>query len=98
MDTETKEIISESDSLRLMTEHKGWGIARAKLLEKITSLQTTAGLNLTDPQQLLIDVKANTLAALILIEWLKQDIEGTIAQAETNKDLTPIDKTYIIRQ
>lgn len=98
MDKETQEVISDQELLKQLTEHGGWGIARGLLVEKILTLQSIAGFELTDPQQLMIDIKANKLAAEILFSWLKEDIEGSVSQLEANNKLTLIDKPYIIRE
>jgi hypothetical protein len=98
MDNETKEILTEQQKLKLLTEHEGWGIARTILTNKILDLQMIGGIDKSSPENALIDLKAKELAVHILYSFLKDDIEGTVSQFNNNNSLTLNEKTYIIRE
>lgn len=97
MDNETKKIISDGEKLKLMTEHEGWGVARSLLSAKILDLQMIGDIVDLDPQAMAIQAKAKRLAAEILYNFLKQDIEGTVEQLNNNNPLPPKKEDYIVR-
>ncbi len=98
MDKDTQNVMTDGERLRLLCQHEGWDVARKKLIEKITQLQTTIGLKMTDPQQMFIEVQARTLAAEMLFDWFKNDIEGTAEQHINNASLSKKPDGYILRE
>lgn len=98
MDTETKQVLSEGEELKAMTESKGWTIARQKIADKIMDLQFIANVDDSDATKALIDMKARKYAVAILWEWLKSDIEGTVEQHINNNNLEKPLNSYIVRE
>lgn len=96
MDSETKEIVTEQKKIKELVSGEAWGIVRAKLIEKIGDLQNAFNADDSDPQKLIIDIKARKFATDVLFDWLK-DVEGTAEQHNTNS-LTLNKSNYIVRE
>lgn len=87
MDKETQQVIATQKGLRSLVSHESWGIARAKLVEKIMDLQNAFNIAETDEKNMFIDLKARKIATSILFEWLRE-VEGGAQEAVENRDLT----------
>lgn len=98
MEHDTEKVMTDGERLRGLIEHEGWDVARRKLVDKITQLQTTIGLKMSDPQQMFIEVQARTKAAEILFEWFMNDIEATAEQHINNSALSKKPDGYILRE
>lgn len=97
MDNETKKILSDAENLDLMTQHPGWLVARQMISDKIMDLQFIANVDDSTPEKALIDMKSRKYAVEILFSFLKEDIEGTIAQNKVNSGLPKPINSYIMR-
>lgn len=80
-----------------MTETGGWSIARSLLSDKILELQMIGDLVDLDPQSMAIELHAKKKAAEILFNFLKNDIEGTVEQFNSNNNLPKPINSYIVR-
>lgn len=94
MDSETKAVLSEQQHLALLVDGTGWGIARAKLVEKINELQNAFSIEETTPEKMLVDLQSRKLASTILFDWLR-DIESNKQVAEETR--SALDKGYIFK-
>lgn len=92
VDKETSKQLTDGEELQRMTESKGWGLARAKLVDLIIDLQNIHNLDEggASIDNVVVDIKSRKAAVAILHAWLK-DVEGTVEQHKNNKDLM-IDK------
>lgn len=84
IDKDTLNVLSEGETLKFLTEHSGWGIARRKLMDKIIDLQSIKNIRASSPEEVVADIKARNAAVDILMEWLKE-IEGAADQYAANK-------------
>lgn len=98
MDNETKKVLTEGEKLKLLTEHDGWEVAYQKFSDKIMDLQFIANVDDTTAEKALIDMKARKYAVTILMDWMKNDILGTVQQHINNNNLTKPVKSYILRE
>jgi hypothetical protein len=98
MDSDTKQTLLEGEKLKLLTEHEGWGIAYDKFSAKILELQYIGNVDDSTPEKALIDMKARKLAVEVLMNWMKNDILGTVEQFNTNNTLQRPVMSYIVRQ
>lgn len=96
MNEDTKKVLTEGETLRLLIEGDGWALARGKLVNLILDLQNINNLDASDPQALIVDLKARKTAADILYGWLR-DIEGTAEQHVNNQParVKPQSEEYI---
>lgn len=90
IDKETAKQLTDGEELQRMTESRGWGIARQKLVDSIIDLQNIHNVNEASIDNVVVDIKSRKAAVAILHAWLK-DVEGTVDQHKSNKDLM-IDK------
>lgn len=84
LDKETKEILSDEKKIEHLCEHEGWEIVRNKLIEKIQDLQHIQNVDITSPENAIIDLKARGMAVQILWEWLTVDVQGTAQNSKSN--------------
>lgn len=91
----TQELIGIQKRLHSLIGHEAWGVARERLIEKITDLQNAFNIEDKTADEMLIDLRARKIATTILFDWL-QDIEGTGKQYESN-GLTLTKEDYIVR-
>lgn len=86
MDNETKAIKTEAQHLEALMQSDGYQIAKSKLIQRLQSIIDINSLDLDNmtPEQIAIQIKANKMASLMVLEWIQVDIEGTVSQAKTN--------------
>lgn len=99
IDSETRNVLSDQEKIKRLTEHEGWAIVRALLLRKATELLNIADINIVNPVNgnLVAEIGMRQLASARLIEILK-DVEGTAEQFDANAVLSEqVDHEYIIR-
>lgn len=81
MKDEHLENLTEAEHISHMINGAGWNSVYPKLTERILDIQNINNLaDVTDPQQLLIEIKARKLAADTMYAWLKQDVYGFVEQ------------------
>lgn len=92
VDNETSKQLSEGEELQRMTESKGWGIARQRLVDMILDLQNIHNLDegTASIDNVVVDIKSRKAAVAIMHAWLN-GVEGSVEQHKSNKDLM-IDK------
>lgn len=73
--------MSEGEELMSMCDSIGWGIAKRKLMERISDLSDILAYDEKDPEKLMLEIAANQQAVKILIEWMN-DIEGEVARVQ----------------
>lgn len=100
-DNETSKQLTDGEELQRMTESKGWGIARLRLVNMILDLQNIHNLDDASIDNVVVDIKSRKAAVAIMHAWL-QGVEGSVEQHKNNKDLM-IDKAiddndYMIRE
>ena len=83
-DRETKDILTEADHVKSMTESDGWKSVKGKLEQKILDLQNINNLDLTDPNTLPTQLIARKMAVDVIWSWLKNDVYGFVEQQELN--------------
>lgn len=100
MDKDNQQIIAVGKILKDFIAHEGYSFMKKALLNKVSELIDLHNLDLNmTPEQLSIEVKANKKASQIILDVIRLEIEGTVAQAETNtQGLTLNDKGYIVRE
>lgn len=98
MDADTKQILTDGEKLKLLTEHQGWSIMYAKFSEKIMDLQFIANVDDSSPEKALIDMKARKYAVSVLLDWMKNDILGTVEQHINNNNYEKPIASYIYRE
>ena len=98
MDQDTKELLTEGEKLKMLLEHDGWGIVYQKFSDKIMDLQFIANVDDSSPEKALIDMKARKYAVSILLDWMKNDIIGTVEQYNNNNNLAKPVNSIIIRE
>ena len=99
MDNETKEILSEADHIKGMTESDGWKSVKAKLDLKILDLQNISNLDMTDVATLPAQLAARKMAVEIFWAWLKNDVYGFVEQQESNnRKVTNGEELFINRE
>lgn len=96
IDPETEQIKAIGKALKEMTETDGWGFARARLTDKILSLQNAFDIEESNPEEMVRELKARKIATQILYDWLKTDIEGEVAQLQINLPSTT--NSYIVKR
>lgn len=99
MDNETTRQLTDGEELQRMTESKGWGIARQRLVDMILDLQNIHNLDDASIDNVVIDIKSRKAAVAIMHAWLK-DIEGSVEQHKSNRDLMidkAIEEDYMTR-
>lgn len=98
-DAETKQIFTDAEEIRLMTEGRGWQLVEAKLKEKILDLQMIGNVTGATAEEKIRNMEARQIAVEILFEWLKLDVYGAIHQANANRvEDTTQQATYIDNQ
>ncbi len=88
---EDRSIALEATKITSITGHENWSVVRGKLTERILDLQNAFNILDTDPQAMVIDLKARKLATTLMFDWLR-DIEGTVAVKEEKPS-----ESYIVR-
>lgn len=96
MKDEHEQFLTDAQHVSALVGSSGWQLVYPKLTERILDIQNISNLaDITDPQQLLIEIKARKLAADTLFTWLKQDVFGLLEQQQaTNLDQKEV-RTYI---
>jgi hypothetical protein len=84
VDKETKEILSDGEEVRLLTESRGWGVIKAKLDGRILDLQNINNLDLSDIKTLPAQLAGRKMAVDEIWAWLKADVYGFAEQQSTN--------------
>lgn len=98
MDSDTKQVLTDGEKLKLLTEHQGWGILYQKFSDKIMDLQFIANVDDSTPEKAIIDMKSRKYAVAILLDWMKNDILGTVEQHINNNKLEKPIASYIYRE
>lgn len=98
MDSDTKQVLTDGEKLKLLIEHDGWNIVYQKFSDKIMDLQFIANVDDSSPDKALIDMKARKYAVSILLDWMKNDILGTVEQHINNNNLKKPIRSYIVRE
>ena len=98
MDSDTKQILTDGEKLKLLTEQDGWAICYQKYADKIMDLQFIANVDDSSPEKALIDMKARKYAVNLLWDWMKNDILGSVEQHINNNNLPKPIRSYIIRE
>lgn len=93
-DKETQAVMHEYQTLESLVNHEGWGIARIKLVDRITDLQNAFNIESKNAEEMLIDLQARKIATAVLLDWIKE-IEGT---AQANQNVNNVMKPYIVRE
>jgi len=83
-DRETKDILTEADHVKSMTESDGWKSVKGKLDQKILDLQNINNLDLADVSTLPTQLAARKMAVDVIWGWLKNDVYGFVEQQELN--------------
>lgn len=97
LDAETKEILSDGEEVRLLTESRGWGVIKSKLEGRILDLQNINNLDIDKPETLSIQLLARKMAVDEIWAWLKADVYGFAEQQTTNAQaLIDIEKSGFI--
>jgi len=97
MDKDTKQLLTDGEKLKQLTEHEGWAIAYQKFSDKIMDLQFIANVDNKDPNTAFIDMKARMYAVSLLLDWMKSDILGVVEQHNLNNNLSKPVRSYIVR-
>lgn len=93
---EHKQNLTEAEHIRHMVDSSGWNSVYPKLSARILDIQNINNLaDVTDPQQLLIEIKARKLAADTMYAWLKQDVYGFIEQQSAATTKQVIGQPYV---
>lgn len=98
MDEETKKVLTDGDKLKALVESEGWQIVYRKFSDKIMDLQFIANVDDATPEKAFIDMQARKYAVSILMDWMKNDILGTVEQHINNNKLTKTENGYIVRE
>ena len=99
LDKETKELVTDQQKIKSLTEQEGWPIVRALFLKKAAEMINITDINVLNPisGNLVAEIGMRQLASARLIEILK-DVEGTAEQFDANEALTTqIEHQYILR-
>lgn len=91
-DKETKQVITDAKQLQSLVNSEGWGVAREKLVHKITDLQNAFNIEDKDEHEMLVDLRSRKLASSVLFDWIR-DVEGTASSAD---DIKVQKKPYMI--
>lgn len=84
IDAETSKILSEGERLKQLVESDGWKIVRERLMNRMIDVQSVLGLDIEDPQKMLIAVGARKQAIQIIYDWFR-DIDGDVSRYADNK-------------
>lgn len=92
VDKETSKQLTDGDELQRMTESRGWGIARQRLVDLILDLQNIHNLDEGNASidNVVVDIKSRKAAVAIMHAWLG-GVEGSVEQHKNNKEML-IDK------
>ena len=85
MDAETKQILTDADEIKATLSGRGWSIIKAKLDTLILDLQNIHNIEGTTSDDMMMSLKARAMASKLLFDWLKNDVYGTVEQAEANQ-------------
>lgn len=99
LDRETRELLTEQEKIKLLTQHEGWGIVKKMLMEKVAGLLNISDMNPKEPLggSLIAEIGIRQGAATKIIEILN-DVQGTADQFDANESLTQqVENSYIIR-
>lgn len=100
LDKETRELLTEQEKIKLLTEHEGWGMVKGMFLAKVASLVNISDMDPMKPLggSLIAEIGIRQGAAAKLIEILNE-VQGTADQFDANSALTQeINESYIIRR
>jgi hypothetical protein len=88
LDKETAKIEAVGTIIKDLVGSSGWAEARKRLFRKVAELQmiTNVEIQNADATALVQIIAANTRAARILLEWLR-DIEGSAEQHDGNAEI-----------
>lgn len=93
MDAETYLNAQEGEKFQRINESETWAEIKGILTEKIMDLQSIRNLTDTDPEQIIIDLKARNYSIDTLLALIR-DIEGRAEQHKANKPLIEDYITY----
>lgn len=99
LDKETKDLLTDQEKIKLLTQHEGWPIVRNIFMKKITEFLNISDMDPKTPLggSIIAEIGIRQGASTKLIEILN-DIQGTADQFDANAALTQdINETYIIR-
>lgn len=82
-DAETTKILNEQQLISEIIGHSGWRYIRAKFDEKIAILKDAFEVDASTPEAMFNDMNARR-AAVILIQELLRDIEGSVEVMKSN--------------
>ena len=85
MDAETKQILTDADEIKATLSGRGWSIIKSKLDMLILDLQNIHNIEGTTSDDMMMSLKARAMASKLLFDWLKNDVYGTVEQAEANR-------------
>ncbi len=98
LDKETRKVLTDQEKIKLLTEHEGWNIVRAKFLDECAKLLNIADINVTNPTMNLVsEIGMRQLAAAKILSIIN-DVIGTAQQYDMNKTLTEqVENGYVLR-
>jgi hypothetical protein len=84
LDEDTKQELTDAESVILMIESAGWKVVKDKLDAKIIDLQLIGNVEGTTSDEKVKNMEARGMAVSILFDWLKNDIYGYAEQQTLN--------------
>ena len=100
LDKETKEMMTDQEKIKRLTEHDGWPLVRNLILKKAGELINISDINVANPSggNLVAEIGMRQLASARLLEVIN-DIQGTAEQFDMNSALTEqVENTFIMRR
>lgn len=87
MDKQTTKLLHNGEELKMLVESDGWAIARKKLLDMISEVDSLTNFEREKKtnEEIVSEMGARQIAVEILMNWLR-DIEGSVVQYKTNAE------------
>lgn len=99
LEKDTKDLLSEQEKIKRLTEHEGWPIVRSLFLREAAKLLNMSEVNVITPLggNLVAEIGMRQLASAKILSILN-DILGTAEQFDMNSTLTQeVEQGYILR-
>lgn len=99
IDKDTTKLNQEGEETVNFISSEGWRLAKRKLLERVSNLDTIRGLKGKTAEEKIIDIKVRGMVIDMILEWI-DEIEGAseMQKEQTRKVLAEIrDEDYIQR-
>jgi len=91
-DLETKKILADGDAINSLVRSDGWILAKQKLIDYITGLDSISNIDpALPPEKQIREIEINRKVIQVILDWLRE-VEGEAQGSATQKELLDVNR------